>query len=213
MSDASRARVGYLTAASSLAIASPGYFSSGIAATGPVLIAAFSLSKSTFGFVLFAQGMVGALTSPMLGSLADRIGGMRLLRWSFLLGLAVAAGLALSPAFAVFFGFSMLAGLTASTANPATNTLVNDHIPFHRRGMAIGMKQAGGPLGIAAAGALAPPIAAAWGWRWAMLSAAGIPAIALVLLWLYIISYVLLAATAFSVTLSSDHPEQPLWSE
>lgn len=37
--------------------------------------------------------------------------------------------------------------------------------------------------------------------------------VALVLLWLYIISYVLLAATAFSVTLSSDHPEQPLWSE
>ncbi|NIS30294.1 MAG: MFS transporter, partial [Actinobacteria bacterium] len=161
-----------------------GYFSSGIAAIGPVLIAAFSLSKSTFGFVLFAQGMVGALSSPMIGSLTDRVGGVRLLRWSFLLGLAVAAGLALSPAFAVFFGFSMLAGLTASTANPATNTLVNDHIPFHRRGMAIGMKQAGGPLGIAAAGALAPPIAAAWGWRWAMLSAAGIPAIALVLLWL-----------------------------
>ncbi|NIR35654.1 MAG: hypothetical protein GWN79_04455, partial [Actinobacteria bacterium] len=49
-----KTRVGYLTAASSLAIASPGYFSSGIAAIGPVLIAAFSLSKSTFGFVLFA---------------------------------------------------------------------------------------------------------------------------------------------------------------
>ncbi|HSG78796.1 MAG TPA: MFS transporter [Acidimicrobiia bacterium] len=179
-----RPRVGYLTAASSLAIASPGYFSSGIAATGPVLIAAFSLSKSAFGFVLFAQGMVAALTSPLLGTLTDRVGGVRLLRWAFGLGVGVAVGLALSPGFAVFFVASMLAGLTASAANPATNTLVNNHVPFHRRGKVIGMKQAGGPLGIAAAGALTPPVAAAWGWRWAMLTTACIPAIALVLLWM-----------------------------
>jgi uncharacterized BrkB/YihY/UPF0761 family membrane protein len=37
--------------------------------------------------------------------------------------------------------------------------------------------------------------------------------VALVLLWLYIISYVLLAATAFAVTLSSDDPDRPLWSD
>ena len=48
MAEAAPARVGLVTAASTLGLASPGYFRHGIAAIGPFLIAAFSLSKSTF---------------------------------------------------------------------------------------------------------------------------------------------------------------------
>ncbi|MCP3974316.1 MAG: MFS transporter, partial [bacterium] len=82
------------------------------------------------------------------------------------------------------FGLAMIAGLTASAANPSTNTLIAGHVPAHRQGLSIGIKQAGGPLGIAAAGLVMPPIAAAWGWKWAVLTSAAIPIIGLTLLWL-----------------------------
>ncbi len=178
-----RTKVGLLTAASALGIASPGFIHHGLAAIGPFLIAAFTLSKSSYGFLVSAFSLVGAISSPTLGTLADRIGGVRLLRWAFALAIGVSVGMALAPNILVLFGVAMIGGLTASAANPATNTLIGSHVPVHRRGIIVGIKQAGGPLGIAAAGAAMPAIADTWGWEWAVLSGAVLPAIGLVLLW------------------------------
>jgi nitrate/nitrite transporter NarK len=173
-----------ITAASTLGIAAPGYFRHGIAAIGPFLIAAFSLSKSTFGLLLSAIALLGAVISPGVGTLADRIGGVRLMRWSFLVCIAVPAGMALSPTFPVLFAIGLVGGFVSAAANPATNTLVASYVPIHRRGFAVGVKQAGGPLGIAIAGVVLPPIASTWGWEWAMASAGALPIVGLTLLWL-----------------------------
>jgi predicted MFS family arabinose efflux permease len=178
----SRARVWALTAASSLGIASPGYIHHGLAAIGPVLISVFSLSKGSFGFVISVFSAVGALTSPVVGRIADRVGGVRLLRWAFYLAVGVSIGLALSPGLAVLVAVAMLAGLTASAANPATNTLIGSHVPHRLQGLTVGVKQSGGPLGIALAGAVMPSVAEQWGWEWAVLTGAALPIVGLLLL-------------------------------
>jgi len=77
----------------------------------------------------------------------------------------------------------MLAGLTASAANPATNTLIGSHVPQRLHGLTVGIKQSGGPLGIALAGVAMPPLASHWGWEWAVATGATIPLIGLGLLW------------------------------
>ena len=183
MTHSARRQLTLLTAASALGLAVPGYIHHGAAAIGPFLIEAFSLSKSSYGFLLSAWSLVGALTSPALGVLADRVGGVRLLRWSFFAAIGISIGTALSPTVVVFFVVSMVGGVTASSANPATNTLIGNHVPLHRRGLIVGIKQAGGPLGIAAAGAMAPVIASSWGWKWAVVSGAAMPALGLAFLW------------------------------
>jgi MFS family permease len=153
-----------------------------LAAIGPFLIAAFAFSKSSYGLFLSMFSLIGAVTSPAMGAAADRVGGMRLLRWAFYLAVGVSVGLALTPNAAVLFALAMAAGLTASAANPSTNTVIADHLPPARRGISVGIKQAGGPLGIAAAGLVMPPIADRWGWEWAALTGIVIPLIGLGLL-------------------------------
>ncbi len=179
-----RRRVWALTAASSLGIGAPGYIHHGLAAIGPFLIAAFALSKASYGLVISAFSLVGALTSPAIGRLADRVGGVRLLRWSFYVAVGTSLGMAFAPVVAVLVALAMIAGLTASAANPATNTLIGAHVPTKLQGLTVGIKQSGGPLGIALAGVVMPPVADAWGWEWAVATGVGLPVIGLGLIWL-----------------------------
>lgn len=179
-----RPRVWMVTAASSLGIGAPGYIHHGLAAIGPFLIAAFALSKSSYGFVISAFSLVGALTSPAIGRLADRVGGVRLLTWSFYVAVGTSLGMAFAPGVAVLVALAMIAGLTASAANPATNTLIGAHVPSTMQGLTVGIKQSGGPLGIALAGVVMPPVAETWGWEWAVASGVGLPVIGLALIWL-----------------------------
>ena len=177
-----RPGLGAVTAASALGIAVPGYIHHGLAALGPFLIVGFSMSKTDYGLLMASFSAMGAVASPMLGALADRVGGRRMLTWSFVAAIAVAAGISLAPVLWVVFGGALVGGLTAAAANPATNTLVGTDVPPERRGLVVGIKQAGGPAGIAAAGAVLPWLATSVGWRAAYATGAVLPLVGLGLL-------------------------------
>ena len=92
--------------------------------------------------------------------------------------------MAFAPVVAVLVALAMIAGLTASAANPATNTLIGAHVPTTMQGLTVGIKQSGGPLGIALAGVVMPPVADTWGWEWAVATGVAVPVIGLVLIWI-----------------------------
>jgi MFS family permease len=75
--------------------------------------------------------------------------------------------------------FLVLAGIASAASTPAGGRLVLLSFPRERRGLALGIRQCGIPLGGLVAAALLPRIAHVAGWRWS-LAAAGALTIALV---------------------------------
>jgi predicted MFS family arabinose efflux permease len=172
-----------------------GLMAAGMAAVGaaqfapsvlsPFLIDEFGWDRWQLGALVTGFSLTGAVGSPIVGRATDRLGGRRSLQLVFAVTLATALLVAVSPVFAWMLLAMMLGGASAAAVNPATNKLIARHVPIKRRGAVIGIKQAGGPLGITAVGAL-PVIAAAAGWRaavagMAVFSAAGLAWTALVL--------------------------------
>jgi MFS family permease len=92
--------------------------------------------------------------------------------------------LAASPNYAVLMLGSMLAGLGNSVFHPACFTLLNQRVSPARLGHAFSVHGVTGNLGWAAAPAVLVPLAGLFGWRVALLAAAGIAFAVLALLFL-----------------------------
>jgi MFS family permease len=67
---------------------------------------------------------------------------------------------------------AVMAGMSQSIANPATNQLIVDHIPSGRRALQIGVKQSGVQMVQTLIGFGLPPLALLAGWRTALLTGA-----------------------------------------
>jgi MFS family permease len=132
------------------------------------------LSAGGAGLLVSAYYFGKILGSYAAGIAADRLGERRVL----VLGGAVAAAFVALAAAAgpvsLLFVLLLLAGVAGAAGTPAGGRLVLVAFPAERRGLALGIRQTGIPLGgIIAAGAL-PPIAATAGWRWSLVAAAGL---------------------------------------
>jgi MFS family permease len=145
------------------------------------LIAEFTLTKAQFGALATAFTLGSALTAPLTGRLADRIGGRRLLAWHFLAGSAGAIAAALSTSYVSLLVAVAVFGLVSSSSNPAANRLIAIAAPVGERGRMMGVKATGQPLMVTAAGVLLPSVAVAWGWRAGMIAGLAIFAAGLVL--------------------------------
>ena len=141
------------------------------------LLETFDLSR--LGALVTAAASVGAITSPVLGRVSDRIGGRGALQLTLGLSAVVLAGIALSPVYVVLIVAALSAGLAQATANPATNKLIALHVADGARGTATGIKQAGVPVGVFLGGSLLPLGALQIGWRPTLLIAATVPALGL----------------------------------
>jgi MFS transporter, ACS family, hexuronate transporter len=108
-------------------------------------------------------------------------------RPSFLGGLALGSiGLlaaALSPGFAVFEVWLVVAGIGWSVVNPSLGKAIMDLFVVRERGIAMGIKQMGLTLGGVASALALPPIAAALGWRAAVGTCAVMLALPVALGW------------------------------
>lgn len=168
----------------SLAMVTATYLQGALSVVASFLIDEFGVSRSQLGVAFTAFSLTGALASPFVGALADR-GSRRVL-----LGLFVVAGLgwsmvAASPTFLLVLAGSVVAGLALGAGNPVTNRIISRWVPARRRGLVVGIKQAGPPLGLFAAGMILPPIAVAFGWRWAVAASMAIPLLGILLtIWL-----------------------------
>ncbi len=163
-----------LTVLLTTALAAAGFANFVASVMSPFLIDEFGWDRWQVGAQVTAFSLSGAAGSPIMGWYADRIGGRGalLVVWG-----SVAAGLLLfaaAPGFVPMLGVMMVAGFAASAANPSTNKLIGDHIAPELRSTVVGIKQAGGPVGIAILGFL-PVLAETVGWRTAAALAAILP--------------------------------------
>jgi sugar phosphate permease len=146
----------------------------GVAPLSPFLVDALHLTRVQVGLLLPAAYLGGVLMSLPSGWLTDHLG----VRVTLGLGLGVIGvmvGLAtLTSSLVPFLGCLVLAGFGFSVLNPATGRAIVEWFTPRQRGVAMGIKQTGLTLGGVAAALVLPPIAVAFGWRAALLTAAGV---------------------------------------
>jgi MFS family permease len=155
----------------------------GISPLSPSLVEGFGLTRLQVAFIVPSIYVGGLFFSLPGGRLADRLG----VRKSFLGGLALgAAGLAAaawSPGFPTFLLSLFVAGIGWSVVNPALGRAIIDLFPARERGIAMGIKQMGLTLGGFVAALVLPAIAAALGWRAAIVTGGVVAALPVVLTW------------------------------
>ena len=129
--------------------------------------AGLAVSAFTFGRIFGAYAA---------GEAADRVGERRVLIFGSLATGAL-VGLAGMPLPALF-ALLVLWGVASAASTPAGGRLVLVAFPREQRGLALGLRQTGIPIGGLISAALLPWIAHAWGWRWGLALAGAIAAIA-----------------------------------
>lgn len=131
----------------------------------PFLIEDFGLTRSELGWLIAASSLGAAIVAPIIGRVADAIGGRNLAIGVFGLTVVVALSISVSSNFVMLMIVAFLAGVPNAAGNPATNKLISTHLQVGSRGLITGIKQSGVPLGIAVIGATLPPVALVFGWR------------------------------------------------
>lgn len=132
------------------------------------LIEEFELDRWQIGALVTATAISGAVISPMVGTLTDRIGARNATVATLLVSGGALVAIAVAPVFAVLAVFALIGGVGQSIANPATNKLISMHTAFGSRGFITGIKQSGVQFGTFIGGLLLPAIAISYGWRWAV---------------------------------------------
>ncbi len=132
------------------------------------------LSAGGAGLLVSAYAFGKIVGSYAAGVAADRLGERRVL----VLGGAGAATLVALAATAapigLLFLLLLMAGIAGAAGTPAGGRLVLLAFPAERRGLALGIRQTGIPLGGLVAAAVLSSIAVAAGWRWSFVAAAAL---------------------------------------
>ena len=143
---------------------------------GPTLTQAAGVSHEQIGTLasIISLGTLWFLASGHV--LLPRWGAVGVLQAGALLG-AGAVLLGLSGTWPALLAAALLMGVAYGPAPPAGSEILMRYAPRERRALIFSIKQAGAPLGSAAAGLLLPAIVAAYGWRWALIATAAISAL------------------------------------
>lgn len=140
-----------------------------ISSLAPFILDDLNITRSQVGLLITGAFGVAALLSLYAGVAVDAVGSRSALLWLFGL-LAVAFTMAAAaPSYGVLLAAVVVAGFSQALANPASNKVVAELVPQRKRGMMVGVKQSGVQLGALLAGLALPPVAAVYGWRWAIL--------------------------------------------
>lgn len=139
----------------------------------------FDLTRSGFGVAFAAYSLVGGISSLYIGTLADR-NSRAVMAGLFSLAGVAAIGAAVAPAYSLFLVAILIGGLALGAGNPVTNRIVAQRVSERRRGLVIGIKQSGPPLGIFLAGMVLPSIAIATNWRVALALTVLLPVVGIV---------------------------------
>ncbi|ADI03308.1 putative major facilitator superfamily (MFS) transporter [Streptomyces bingchenggensis BCW-1] len=150
--------------------AASGFFVGGIGALGVHLQRALDLSLAQLGLLVSAAQLVPLAGLLVAGELLDRYSE----RWVVGIGagvvaLALGAG-SLAPGYAALLGALLVVGAGYSTVQPGGSKSVASWFDASQRGFAMGIRQAGLPLGAALASAVLPLVAEEFGWRATLLT-------------------------------------------
>ena len=137
-----------------------------IGALAPKLEADLGLSRAEVGFLTSLVFIGSMISSRRAGALTDSLGAARVLGLSLVCFAAAMAAAAAAPDAALFMIAVLGAGIAYGGVNPPTNVVVAGRL-VRRLGFFLSLKQSGVPLGGLLAGVVLPPVAVAFGWRWA----------------------------------------------
>jgi predicted MFS family arabinose efflux permease len=145
----------------------------------------FSLSDTEFGFITTLFTLIYAVVGLPLGRLTDgwirtRLIALGVTFWSLL---TAASGIAWSHA--SFIAARIGVGIGEASCAPASQSLIGDMFPPHRRARAMAIFMLGLPFGLYAAYKLSGIIADEWGWRAAFFVACA-PGLLLAILMLFV---------------------------
>lgn len=146
-------------------------------AVGPFLVRDLRLNATQLGLLLLAAQLVPVFGLLVAGELLDRYNE----RWVVGVGtLVVAAGLLAGGAgggYPVLLACLLVVGAGYSTAQPGGSLSVSRWFPESQRGLAMGIRQAGLPVGGAMGAALLPALAGHFGWRASLLGGGAVAAL------------------------------------
>jgi MFS family permease len=138
----------------------------------PAFLKEFGWHESYVG-TFASAAVIGSLFVITAGiGMIGRLGGVGALQ----LALAISSAslvLFIAPSLTVALVASALLGLANGTANPVGSEVLQRFTPAAHRNFAFSVKQAGVPLGGVVVGLAAPFLVNAYGWRWALVVAAG----------------------------------------
>jgi MFS family permease len=125
------------------------------------------LGISAIGLAAGTFFLTAAIGSGAAGALAQRIGAASAMQVATLISAASLAAVALvAGSLASLLGALAVGGLATALAQPATNLYIAEHVPEHRRGIVLGVKQAAIPAAVLLSGLSVPLVALTVGWRW-----------------------------------------------
>ena len=151
------------------------------------LRAEFSVARWQIGALVTVVTAVGALLSPISGSIIDRFAPRHTTAATAMIAGSGFVAMGLSPGYIWLAAASVLCGVAQASSNPATNRLIMSQAEAGRRGFLTGIKQGGVQAGNFFGGILLPIGAAAtFGWRGTLLLAALVPLLSLIVLGLLI---------------------------
>jgi MFS family permease len=133
------------------------------------------LSAALAGLAVSAAAFGKIFGAYAAGVAADRLGERKVLVLGGFTAATLVALAAVSPLL-LFFPLLVLAGFAGAAGTPAGGRLVLLAFPPERRGIALGIRQTGIPLGGLLAAALLPWVAHFSGWRWSLLAGAAVAA-------------------------------------
>lgn len=172
-----RVGLGVVTS-STMAISTFAIIAAGVLAAD--LIEELDISRAQVGLLVTANGVLGALASPVFGRVTDRLGAVRSVVGALLVGSFTLTAWALSPTYQILFVAALVTGVSNAWGNPSTNALIVDNVPPGQRGVVTGVKQSGVQIGTFLGGLLLPVFAAWWGWRVALVCFLFIPVTGLI---------------------------------
>lgn len=164
----------------------------------PQIAAGFQMDVRTVALLSTAYALPYALAQPVLGSLGDTVGKVRILK--ICLALSILAGFlgAVAPDFSVLFGSRVLVGMVSGGIFPIALAIGGDLVPVHERQIAFSRLLAAAMLGNVLGSPLAGLIADTVGWRGVFALVASFAVVALVAVQIGFRGLVLDVKTRFS---------------
>ncbi|HXG41200.1 MAG TPA: MFS transporter [Dehalococcoidia bacterium] len=150
----------------------------GLPALAPFFRPDLGLSLTETGLLLGIFDLGAMLTFYATGLLTRRLGERPVLAMGAFVTGGVSALAAASDGLLSMAPLLALAGMGFPSSHVAGSQAVVDWFPRQERGLAMGVRQAGLPIGGFLAAAVLPTLAAAWGWRTALATAGGLCAAA-----------------------------------
>ena len=152
-------------AAATLAQATASFAMLGVAALAGFLQQSFALSAAETGLLITATYGAAVFSLLFVGDLLDRKSERLIIGTGGAIAFAALLAATFSGGFAVLLLCLFVAGLGFSVTQPGGSKSVSAWFRGSRLGLAMGIRQAGLPLGGAAAAAILPAIAATSSWR------------------------------------------------